>query len=129
MLKGDGGGHPLTVCNFFDSKSTFIITERKNILLKNNYSGEPFDFEEIDCIPVSTWTNAVFQKVTKPSTGEIFFMIQEQSSSSASRQYRKPGLMIPVESLRSFLPVLLKSISIFTPVPSSKYFQSPGEYR
>ena len=120
---------PLTVSNFFDSKSTFIITERKNILLKNNYSGEPFDFEEIDSIPVSTWTNAVFQKVTKPSTGEIFFMIQEQSSSSASRQYRKQGLMIPVESLRSFLPVLLKSISIFTPVPSSKYFQSPGEYR
>ena len=120
---------PLTVCNFFDSKSTFIITERNKILLKNNYSGEPFDFEEIDCIPVSTWTNAVFQKVTKPSTGEIFFMIQEQSSSSASRQYRKQGLMLPVESLRSFLPVLLKSISIFTPVPSSKYFQSPGEYR
>ena len=97
--------------------------------MPNNYSGEPFDFEEIDSIPVSTWTNAVFQKVTKPSTGEIFFMIQEQSSSSASRQYRKQGLMIPVESLRSFLPVLLKSISIFTPVPSSKYFQSPGEYR
>ena len=82
--------------------------------MQNNYSGEPFDFEEIDSIPVSTWTNAVFQKVTKPSTGEIFFMIQEQSSSSASRQYRKQGLMIPVESLRSFLPVLLKSISIFT---------------
>ena len=124
-------GPPLTVCNFFDSKSTFIISQLKKHLPKmiNNYSGEPFDFEEIDSIPVSTWTNAVFQKVTKPSTGEIFFMIQEQSSSSASRQYRKPGLMIPVESLRSFLPVLLKSISIFTPVPSSKYFQSPGEYR
>ena len=97
--------------------------------MKNNYSGEPFDFEEIDSIPVSTWTNAVFQKVTKPSTGETFFMIQEQSSSSASRKYRKQGLMIPVESLRSFLPVLLKSISIFTPVPSSKYYQSPGEYK
>ena len=121
----------MTVCNFFDSKSTFIISQLKKHSPKmiNNYSGEPFDFEEIDSIPVSTWTNAVFQKVTKPSTGEIFFMIQEQSSSSASRQYRKQGLMIPVESLRSFLPVLLKSISIFTPVPSSKYFQSPGEYR
>ena len=97
--------------------------------MQNNYSGEPFDFEEIGRVPVSTWTDAVFQKITKPSTGEISLMIQEQSSSSASRQYRKQGLMIPVESLRSFLPVLLKSISIFTPVPSSKYFQSPGEYR
>ena len=74
----------------------------------NNYSGEPFDFEEIDSIPVSTWTNAVFQKVTKPSTGEISLMIQEQSSSSASRQYRKQGLMIPVESFDTFLEFLTK---------------------
>ena len=87
--------------------------------MSKNYSGEPFDFEEIGRVPVSTWTDAVFQKVTKPSTDEISLMIQEQSSSSASRQYRKQGLMIPVESLRSFLPVLLKSISSF----------ETGEYR
>ena len=89
--------------------------------MANNYHGEPYEFEEIGSIQIKSYAVLKFKIATKPSTGEQFFFMNEESISSAGRGFRKSGQTIPLSILSDVIKALLVAASQFTSGSSSVY--------
>ena len=87
----------------------------------SNYFGEPYEFEEIGSIQIKSYAVLKFKIATKPSTGEQFFQMNEESISSAVRGFRKSGPTITLSILPDVIKALLAAASPFTSGSSSVY--------
>ena len=89
--------------------------------MAGNYFGEPYEFEEISGIQIKSYAVLKFKLATKPSTGEQFFQMNEESIPSAGRGFRKSGPTIPLSILPDVIKALLAAASQFTSGSSSVY--------
>ena len=84
--------------------------------MAGNYFGEPYEFEEISSIQIKSYSVLRFCVATKPSTGEKFFFMNEQTDWK-----KKEGIMIPLHMLSDVIKEFLATASPFTSGSSSVY--------
>ena len=88
----------------------------QQFVMTANYRGEPYDFEELGSIQIKSYAVLRFCIATKPSTGEQFFFMNEES-----KWKKKEGVTIPLHMLSNVIKEFLATASPFTSGSSSVY--------